>query len=126
MGVGTGLGVHEKYIPVLLGNYGTVVDWEFLAYGVWAIRSIPEGVYGGRTHWTAVVVAQGDIARIVLGERINTRSKVNELLQSITNHHFNSAFAVRKQKVKWYKLPNPTTGTANGYGNTPKRNGTHT
>ena len=110
MGVGAGVGVHDEYISVLLGGYGQVVDWEQLGVGVWAVRGIPSGVYGGKTNWTAVVVAQGDIARIVLGERLSNIRKVKELLRSIREHHFNRAFAIRKQSVKWYKLPNPAMG----------------
>jgi len=104
------VGVHDEYISVLLGGYGQVVDWEQLGVGVWAVRGIPSGVYGGKTNWTAVVVAQGDTARIVVGERVNSREKAKQLLQSIANHHFNGAFAVRNRGVKWYKLPNPAMG----------------
>jgi len=113
--VGFGVGIYQKYTVVLLGVYSSVVDWEFLARGVWAVRSIPSGTYGERTQWTAVIVAQGGTARIVLGERLDTRAKAKQLLQSISNHHFDKAFAVRKRGVKWYKLPNPTTGATSGY-----------
>ena len=85
-----------------------MVDWEYLAPGVWALRGLPEGKpFGTKTLWTTVVVQQGDTAKLLLGERIDELPKAQMLLSSLAAHGFTRAYAVRNGVIRWYHLPKP-------------------
>lgn len=81
------------------------IEWESLAEGVWLLRGIPaDGIVGeSPTEFTVVVVDEGQgVAKLLAGERIDTREKSQALTQSLKNYGFSKAHAFRDGKEKWY------------------------
>ena len=113
--MGTCMGRNEGDFRSLLADVDAdpTVRWEWLAGDpetgreCWMVRKIPTGVYGDPREWSIIVLKKSHgfhEVELLGAENLKTVAGYRDLAASLLQHGFDSAYALRKGRKKYYKF----------------------